>query len=111
MKRSRFIAVLLICLFTFGSINTAFAMTDTVIKKDTTERRDTIKAGSDVFITTLAGAAMSESALTAVGSGIATGILSATGVTVSPVLVGAVIVAGTAATACYAVNCFIDWIW
>ena len=112
MKLSKFVAMLLIFAFTFGSLSTAFSFTDnTELHNYTSARKETAKIGADTFITGVAAAASTETALTAVGSGVATEIATATGVAVSPVVVGAVIVAGTAAVAVIAVNSFIDWIW
>ena len=112
MKYSKFIAVLLVIALAFGNISTAFAFTDnTELHNYTSESKDTAKLTAGTFITGVAGAAMSEATLTAVGSGVAAGIATVTGVAVSPVAVGAVIVAGTAAVAVCAVNSFIDWIW
>ena len=112
MKYSKFIAVLLVMALAFGNISTAFAFTDnTTIQKDTSEGRATAKAGADMFISVVAGTAMTETALTTIGSGVATVITGATGVALAPTVVGGVIVAGAATAACIAVNCFIDWIW
>ena len=112
MKHSKFVAVLLVIAFTFGSLSTAFAFNDnTKLENYTSARKETAKIGADTFITGVAAAASTETALTAVGSGAATAIAAATGVAVSPVVAGAVIVAGTAAIAVIAVNSFIDWIW
>ena len=112
MKYSKFIAVLLVIAFALGNISMALASTDnTELHNYTSQRKDTAKLGAGTFITGVAGAAMSEATLTAVGSGVAAGIATVTGVAVSPVAVGAVIVAGTAAVAVCAVNSFIDWIW
>ena len=112
MKRSKFIALLLVCVFTLGSISTAFAFTDnTELHNYTSARKETTKIAADTFITGVAATASTEAALVAVGSGAATAITAVTGLAVSPVAVGAVIVAGTAAVAVYAVNSFIDWIW
>lgn len=112
MKRSKFVAVLLVFALAFGSISTAFASTDnTTLQKDTSERRATAKAGADTFIAVAAGAATSEATLTAVGSGAATAVAAATGITVSPILFGTIIVATTATAAMYAAHSIIDWIW
>ncbi len=112
MKHSKFVAVLLVFAIAFGSISTAFAFTDnTELQNYTSAKKETAKIAADTFITGVAAAASTETALVAVGSGAATAIATATGVALSPVAVGAVIVAGTAAATVYAVNSFIDWIW
>ena len=112
MKRSKFIALLLVCVFTLGSISTAFAFNDnTELHNYTSANKDATKVAAGTFIGGVAAAASTETALTAVGTGAATAITAVTGVAVSPVVVGAVIVSGTAAVAVYAVTRFIDWVW
>ena len=112
MRRSKFIALLLVCVFILGNISTAFASTDnTELHNYTSANKDATKVAAGTFIGGVAAAASTETALTAVGTGVATTITAATGLEVSPVVVGAVIVSGAAAAAVYAVNRFIDWIW
>ena len=65
MRRSKFVAMLLIFAFTFGSLSTAFAFTDnTQLENYSSARRETAKIGADTFIAGLAGVASTETALT-----------------------------------------------
>ena len=109
MKYSKFTALLLVIAFAFGSISQAFAIENTELHGYPNNGKEATKAGATTLITGLAATVSTETALTTVGTGLATGIATVTGVAVSPVAVGAVIVAGTAAITVYAVNRLIDW--
>ena len=109
MKYSKFTALLLVIAFAFGSISTAFAIENTELHSYPNNGKEAAKVGAATFITGVATTVSTPATLTTVGSGAAAGIAAVTGITLSPVAVGGVIVAGAAAAAVYAVTRIIDW--
>ena len=112
MKRSKFIALLLVCVFTLGSISTAFAFTDnTSIQPYDYAKNNTKYKASVVTIGLIATAVNSAGGLSAVGGAAVT---AATGIVAAPavaVATGTAIVVGGIVASVYAISNFIDWVW
>lgn len=81
MKRSKFIALLLVCVFTLGSISTAFASTDNTSIQPYDYAKNNTKYKASVAAPAVAAAT------------------------------GTAIVVGGIATSVYAISKFIDWVW
>lgn len=112
IKYSKFTALLLAIAFALGSISTAFAFTDnTELHSYPNNGKEAVKVGAGTVITGVATSLSAPATLTSIGSGVAAGIATVTGIAVSPAVVGGVVVAGATAAAIYAVNTFIDWVW
>lgn len=112
MKQSKWFVILLVCVFTFGIISTSFAYTgNTELHSYPNNGKESVKVGAGTVITGVAASVSTPATLTSIGTGVAAGITAVTGIAVSPVVVGGVMVAGATAAALYAVNSFIDWIW
>ena len=111
MKYSKFTALLLVIAFAFVNISTAFAIENTELHSYPNNGKEAVKVGAGTVITGVATSLSAPATLTSIGSGVAAGIATVTGIAVSPAVVGGVVVAGATAAAIYAVNTFIDWVW
>lgn len=112
MKHSKFVAVLLVIAFTFGSLSTAFSFTDNTTIQQYDYAKNNVKyKASAITIGLIATAVNSAGGLASVGGAAVT---AATGIVAAPavaVVAGTTIVVTGIGASVYAISKFIDWVW